>query len=773
MSIKLKISLAMGALIVLLMIVGGTASLLTQRLADTFSEYRETAQTSILLSRLEQELYMTRVASLEYQTNGGEEHIAEFEKHLESILQSKAQLEELVNTSDIAASLAALPELIARYKESFLAATQESEKLSQVVERLQASGAAARQAVSDVMIGAHLMGDRTASFMAGRAATEVLQGEFFLERFLVYNDRPSLDLSQEAIASAKDRLNELMGGLTDQRQIELAQKALTEFEAFSGDSVEVSNIILTRNGHFADMDQVGPEFLYIIGSVMTAKEQRQNTLGPEGAALAASTIQLIGLVAVAGVVLGTIMTIGLGRVISRPINGMTDAMTQMADGNLDTEIVGLEDKNEIGKMARALEVFRDNTRKGQELAEEAERVRNKAEQDRLAAEAQEREIEDARRATEEAEAKATAARLAEFQSFQAAMERAVGSAAAGDFGVKMSANCSEDGLNSVANLLNSLLGDLKNSFDEVLNRMMLLSQGQLNISIDGDRQGAFRDLQESFNATVTALSDTVARISDNSDSVADNAKVLQSSSSEMAQRAEGTSASVEETATAVEEISASIKNVVENAQKATDSTKRVEDSARKGREVADDTRLAMDDMTRASGQIERVIGMIEEIAFQINLLALNAGVEAARAGEAGRGFSVVASEVRALAQRSQDAVQEINVVIEEKVSSVKKSVDHVKRSQDSLEQIISEVSVASTQISEIAAAVNEQSVSINEINRAIQSIDQTTQSDASSIEELNALSHVLFNDAQGLEGALSVFRNQRDDEGESDDKLTA
>ena len=609
------------------------------------------------------------------------------------------------------------------------------------------------------MIGAHLRGDRTASFTAGRATSEVMQGEFFLERFFVYNDRASLDASQEAIASAKERLVELIGKLPDQRQLDLAQKALDEFKAFGEDSVEVADIVLTRNGHYADMDRIGPEFLAVIGDVMDAFEDRQNRLGPAGAALAASTIRVVGIVAVAGILLGAVLTIGLGRVISRPIRAMTEAMSRMAEGDLETEIVGLGDKNEIGRMARALEVFRDNTLRGRELAEEAERVRTKAEQDRLAAEAQEREVEAERRAAEEAEAKANAARLAEFQAFQSAMESAVGRAAAGDFAAHMAAEYREDGLNALANLLNALLGDLKHSFDEVLDRMTLLSKGQLDISIEGDRQGAFRDLQESFNATVAALSDTVARISDNSNSVADNAKVLQSSSSEMAQRAEGTSASVEQTATAVEEISASIRNVVENAKKATDSTRRVEDSARKGREVADDTRLAMDDMTRASGQIERVIGMIEEIAFQINLLALNAGVEAARAGDAGRGFSVVASEVRALAQRSQDAVQEINGVIEENVSSVKKSVEHVKRSQDSLEQIISEVSVASTQISEIAAAVNEQSVSINEINRAIQSIDQTTQSDASSIEELNALSHVLFNDAQGLENALAVFRN--------------
>lgn len=772
MSIKKKISLAMGALILLLAIVGGAASVFTERLANNYAQFRAAAQTTLILRSVESSLYDALIATLKFRTTGDPTRVDEFRQSLTDLNESKEQLRALGDGASFADDLNTLPDLIDAYGTAFEAALREHQSFGPVVERLQAAGEAARQSVSDVMIGAHLQGNRNASFMAGRATTEVMQGEFFLERFLVYNDRKSLDASQEAIGKARKRLEELLGTLTDQRQIDLAQNALREFSAFAEASAEVANIVLSRNGHYADMDRIGPEFISAIGTVMNANELRQNTLGPAGAQLAETIIRLVAAVAVAGVTLGLLLTLGLRRVILRPINGMTDAMTRMAGGDLDTEIAGLEEKHEIGKMARALAVFRDNTREGRELAEEAERVRVKAEEDRLAAEAQDKKAEAERRAAEEKAKKASADRLADFEAFQHAMERAVSSAANGDFSVDVPETYSEQGLNTLAKLLSTLLRDLDNSFDEVLGRMTLLSEGQLYIRIEGDKKGAFKDLQERFNYTVDALKETVARIADNSNSVADNAKVLQSSSSEMAQRAEGTSASVEETATAVEEVSASIQNVVESARKATDSTQRVEDSARKGRDVAEDTRNAMDDMTRASDQIGRVIGIIEEIAFQINLLALNAGVEAARAGDAGRGFSVVASEVRALAQRSQDAVQEINGVIGENVSSVKRSVEHVKRSQDALEQIIAEVAVASAQITEIASAVKEQSVSIGEINRAVQSIDQTTQSDASSIEELNALSHVLFSDAQGLESALTVFKSSTETE-PAEERLSA
>ncbi|WP_299968451.1 methyl-accepting chemotaxis protein [uncultured Roseobacter sp.] len=166
--------------------------------------------------------------------------------------------------------------------------------------------------------------------------------------------------------------------------------------------------------------------------------------------------------------------------------------------------------------------------------------------------------------------------------------------------------------------------------------------------------------------------------------------------------------------------------------------------------------------------MNRVVKVIEDIAFQINLLALNAGVEAARAGEAGRGFSVVASEVRALAQRSQEAVQEISQVIDQNNQSVEAGVEQVALSREALEGIMSEVEVASGQISDIALAVEQQSVGIEEVNTAIRSIDTTAQTNAAALEEMTASSVSLSEEAKVLAETLGQFHGVAQEKREAD-----
>ncbi|WP_430241609.1 methyl-accepting chemotaxis protein [Neorhizobium sp. DAR64861/K0K2] len=160
----------------------------------------------------------------------------------------------------------------------------------------------------------------------------------------------------------------------------------------------------------------------------------------------------------------------------------------------------------------------------------------------------------------------------------------------------------------------------------------------------------------------------------------------------------------------------------------------------------------------SSTKIGGIISVIDEIAFQTNLLALNAGVEAARAGEAGRGFAVVAQEVRALAGRSAEAAREIKQLIQTSDREVLDGVRCVRETGEGLTEITGRVEAITTQVEAIALSAREQSVGLNEINTAVNMLDHGTQQNAAMVEENNAASALLMNEAQRLRGLVGMFQ---------------
>jgi len=175
-------------------------------------------------------------------------------------------------------------------------------------------------------------------------------------------------------------------------------------------------------------------------------------------------------------------------------------------------------------------------------------------------------------------------------------------------------------------------------------------------------------------------------------------------------------------------------------------------------EVVSHAEDAMKKIEQSSQQISNIIGVIDEIAFQTNLLALNAGVEAARAGDAGKGFAVVAQEVRELAQRSAGAAKEIKGLIQNSSREVENGVKLVRDTGGALKTICGLIVEMNSHMESIATSAGEQSTGLAEVNTAVNAMDQTTQQNAAMVEQSNAASNVLAQEAARLRDLVGQFK---------------
>ena len=238
--------------------------------------------------------------------------------------------------------------------------------------------------------------------------------------------------------------------------------------------------------------------------------------------------------------------------------------------------------------------------------------------------------------------------------------------------------------------------------------------------MNGEFEGDFASLQQSINDCCSRLSDLVTQIRTGSSSISDSAQTVAQGNQSLNSRTVEQASSLEETAASMEQMTATVQANADNAKEASRLATDARSRADTGGKVVKNAVDAMREIDDSSKRISDIIVVIDEIAFQTNLLALNAAVEAARAGDKGRGFSVVATEVRNLAQRSADAAREIKSLIKDSVRKVEEGTRLVNASGTTLGSIVEAVNQVTEIVSEIAGASEEQSEGINQINKAVQ-----------------------------------------------------
>jgi methyl-accepting chemotaxis protein len=723
-----KIYVGFAVVLVILAVVAGLSIQANLSNSSSFGEYRATARLTNEAGRIQANMLEARLSFLKYRMNQNEELQQEVLTRLATAKQSVDAAAGMISNDQEKAEVARFAEQIKAYEAGFSQVSDLQLQRNEVVTgTLNALGPKIGEELAALTEAFAADGSIEAAFAASRMQFVTANMRLAANQFLLNNEDKSFTTAVEFAGKVTEEAAKVRPLIKVPERAERLTAIEADLASYVAGLDKVHKLILERNSVISGtMDVAGPAVSSSVEALKLELKKAQDTLGPAiEETMQASVITAAGLGAI-GLLLALAIAVMIARSITVPVGQITSAMGALADNKLDTVIPGLDHRSEIGLMARAVDVFKQNAIKIRDLA------------------AQEAALQE---------------KNADLQSNIATV---VDAAVAGDFTRRITKTYDNPDLDRFAANVNTLVQSVDTGIAETRRVISALSQGDLTESMEGRYQGVFAELQTNMNETMSTLRNLMQEVRQSADVINGGADEIRQASNDLSKRTETQAASLEETSSALEEITVAVKTSTERAQDSSRMVTEARQFAEKSSGVVGDATAAMSRIEQASKEITQIINVIDEIAFQTNLLALNAGVEAARAGEAGKGFAVVAQEVRELAQRSATAAKDIKTLITKSSQEVQTGVDLVSSTGVALNDIQTKVIGIASQVTSIATAAQEQSTGLSEVNMAVNQMDQMTQQNAAMVEEAAASTARLADETAHLKALISRFKVHRE-----------
>jgi methyl-accepting chemotaxis protein len=724
-SLSVKARLFAGFGLVLAM-MGGLAVfsvMAASGIGAVFDGFRSEARVAAELNTIYKDMARTRLSDLAYRSTADAAFADDVTGHVEEMRDDIARISAIALEPARQGEVRAVSDALEAYASDFAAFTEATVARETLVAEAGQLGIEHRRNIGKLHSLLDERGEESLAYRALRASELFLVTRVRIDRFFSGMPASEFDTAAKPLADTIATLEGLpMAQLTVEER-EVARMSIEGVRNFGAVTEAARDAELLRRERIEALDVVAERFVAAAVAADASAMAAQDALGVEADNRVAGSITMTMIVAGAAILLGLVLATIIGRWIGGAIATMAGSMRSLADGDLTVNVNGAEHAHELGQMARALQQFKEN----------AERVQN-------------------------LEAEQAAARAAAMRELADAFGAAVEAASRGDFTTRVHTRFDDASLNALVEGLNRMMADVSTAMTETTRVMGRVADGDLSHRMQGRFEGAFETLQQDVNATIDRLAELVSAIAVVSDEIAAASEEIASGATQVSSRAEQQAAAVEETSATMTEMASSISSSAESAQRAAALVRENAARADGGRSVADAAQEAMRRIEHSSERITDIVAIIDSIAFTTNLLALNASVEAARAGEVGRGFAVVAAEVRTLAGRTAESAKEIRALIDESAVHVKDGVQQVGETQTALNAIATGAANVTTAIDEVSMAAREQASGASEITSAINQIDQLTQANAALAEESASSAAGLAEQTAKLKGLVSTFR---------------